>query len=230
MKINIILCITFLAFQVCAQKNVKILNGSFEGIPQRGMSDNDEYLSWFDLENWFDCGFHIFKGESPPDLHPHNLWGNTQKPSDGETYIGMVVRDNLSFESIGQKLSQKLDTSKCYKIAIDLSKAAHYLSRSRLNDKSADFTNACVLRIWSGNAFCKSQEMLAQSTLVNHYSWKTYQFKIHPKYPYRYIILEAYYKSDPTNILVYNGNILVDNLQDLIEIDCNEKVDSIISK
>ena len=41
------------------------------------------------------------KGETPPDSQP-NCFGVTQKPAHGETYLGMVVRENGTTESVGQ--------------------------------------------------------------------------------------------------------------------------------
>ena len=46
--------------------------------------------------------------ETPPDIHPGNYWSNTTPPSHGNTYLGMVVRDNETYEGIAQRLNGTL--------------------------------------------------------------------------------------------------------------------------
>lgn len=215
---------------ILAQKDIKVKNGSFEGVPQIGSIYPASNYTEFNLEDWSDCGSAIFEGETPPDIHPKNYFGNNKPASDGHTYVGMAVRDNMSIESIGQKLGIKLDSNFCYLLTIDLAKAENYLSWSRRTGKKENFSNACALRIWAGNKICQSLELLATSPLVNHYSWQTYQMKLSPKNNYKYIILEAFYKTNETEMLVYNGNILIDNMQHLKIIDCDATIEPIIIK
>jgi hypothetical protein len=219
-----------LTFSMLAQKDIKIKNKSFEGVPEMGHIYPVNNYTEFNLDNWSDCGSAIFEGESPPDTHPRNYHGNNKKASEGYTYVGMVVRDNISIESIGQKLRNQLDSNYCYLLTIDLAKASSYQSYSRRTGKKVDYTNACSLRVWGGNKSCQSLELLAQSSHVNHYTWQTYQLKLSPKSNYKYIILEAFYKSNEKELLVYNGNILIDNMQDLKIIDCDESIQPIIIK
>jgi hypothetical protein len=174
-----------IAFSTLAQKEIKIKNRSFEGIPKIGSIYPRTNYSEFILDDWSDCGSAKFEGETPPDIHPGNYFGNTKKASDGDTYVGLAVRDNVTFESIGQKLGTKLDSNYCYLLTIDLAKAPKYMSFSRRTGTKMDFTNACTLRIWGGNKSCQSLELLAQSPLVNHYSMQTYQFILKPRSNYK---------------------------------------------
>ncbi len=196
-----------------SQTKIAIKNKSFEDIPRRGGD------TFFSIGGWYDCGGIYFPTESPPDIHPGNFWNNDTPPSQGYTYLGMVVRDNESYEAISQKLFSNLKVGKCYKFTIDLSRSGKYMSKSRLTGKDQNYITPAVFRIWGGNGMCNEKELLGESVPVNHSEWRTYQFKVKPKAPYQYITIEAFWKV-PT-ISPYCGHILVDNLTDFEEMDCN---------
>lgn len=204
------------------QTKIAIANRSFEDIPRMG---GRLPLS---INGWSDCGSLRFPNETPPDIHPGNFWFNTTPPSHGNTYLGMVVRDNESYEGIAQRLTASLRAGKCYKFTIDLAKSPNYVSRSRVEDKETNYTTPAVFRIWGGNGICSEKELLGESAPVNHTDWRTYQFKIKPRSEYKYIMIEAYYKS-PT-FLPYCGHILVDNLTDFEEMDCEEVLPPVLLK
>ncbi len=61
---------------------------SFAGIPTQGTNSED-----FSPNNWRDCGL---PGHAPPGIHPgegEGFFGVATLPGDGETYLGLVVRD-----------------------------------------------------------------------------------------------------------------------------------------
>ena len=191
---------------------VRLRNPSFEDTPRRGGDSNNV------IKDWFDCGSINFRGESPPDIHPNGYWQNNLPASDKRTYLGMVVRDNNTWESVSQRLDTPLEAGKCYSFTIHLSRAPKYVSKSHMTNDDANYTTPVVLRIWGGNGFCDDKELLAESDAVSNSSWQIYVLQFKPKANVRSITLEAYYKT-PT-LYPYNGNVLVDGCSDIIRVPC----------
>ncbi|MBK8698958.1 MAG: OmpA family protein [Saprospiraceae bacterium] len=204
------------------QTKIAIANKSFEDIPRMGGGMN------LPIAGWYDCGAMRFPGESAPDIHPGNFWNNTTLPSQGNTYLGMVVRDNESWEGIAQRLVAPMKAGKCYKFTIDLAKSSTYLSLSQVTKKSTNYVTPAVFRIWGGNGMCGEKELLGESAAVNHTDWRTYQFKVKPTSEHKYVLIEAFYKTP--NFLPYCGHILVDNLSDFDEMDCEEVLPPVLTK
>jgi outer membrane protein OmpA-like peptidoglycan-associated protein len=221
-KRTILLPLTLLFFVLnIFGQDVDVINGSFEGIPNQGINNLP-----FQLNGWYDCGKLRFPTETPPDVHPGGFWENQIAASEGRTYLGMVVRDNDSYEGVAQRLSQVLEGNQCYTFKLKLSRSSTYISQSRLEGTSANYTKPAVLRIWGGNGFCNDRELLAESTPVDHADWKTYEFKIKPKSEYRYILLEAYYKVPV--MFPYSGHILVDAMSNFLKITCPDQIEEIV--
>jgi outer membrane protein OmpA-like peptidoglycan-associated protein len=195
---------------------VYLNNGSFEEIPRNG----GEFR--IPISGWYDCGALRFPSETPPDIHPGGFWENGVSANHGKTYIGMVVRDNDSYEGVGQRLTSVLEKGKCYEFSVSLAQSPKYWSQSKLTNDKANYIRPSVLRVWGGNGFCTTKELLAESSAINHEEWKTYNFTLKPKEEYRYILVEAYYKTPV--ILPYNGHILLDNLSHFYQIDCNKEI------
>lgn len=193
---------------------VRITNPSFEDTPKMGN------LTSFPtrIKNWEDCGLKRFFGETPPDIHPGNFWENNLPPSEGNTYIGMVVRDNDTWEGVSQRLSGELKAGKCYKLSADLALSSQYLSYSRMTMEQSSYTKPAVLRVWGGDNICSERELLAESEGVNHNEWRRYEFTVHPRQNHSFILVEAFYRTPV--ILPYNGHILLDNMSHFIEIPC----------
>lgn len=133
------------------------------------------------------------------------------------------VRDNETWEAVGQRLSSSLQAGSCYQFRIFLSRSEEYFSYNRTTDKNEFFTKPIKLRIWGGNSKCDRGQLLAESKLVNGETWKESTFVLPPKENYTYIVLEAFYKTP--SLFPYNGNILVDNTYDIILKDnCDNKI------
>ncbi|MBK6545303.1 MAG: OmpA family protein [Saprospiraceae bacterium] len=193
--------------------DIFLQNGSFEGSPQCCQAPN----------GWVDCGH---KGETPPDIQPALGNGNTPLFSvtkiafQGNTYLGMVVRENETYERVAQRLIKPLLKGKCYSFSIYLCRSDTYLSASN-KDKPSDlkqFTEPVILRIWGGEAYCNQKQLLAESPLVDNTDWKKFEFEFEPKYDLNYLELEAFYKTPV--LFPYNGNILLDNASHLSIIPC----------
>ncbi|MBI1226233.1 MAG: hypothetical protein GC192_13450 [Bacteroidetes bacterium] len=194
-------------------------NPSFEGVPSEGGNGNSL------PKGWQDCGF---PGETPPDVHPKPGIGAfqvTKEPMDGRTYLGLVTRENDTWEMVSQKLEAPLKIGGSYAFSIGLCRSEIYLSASRISNKEVNYAAPVKLRIWGGNKYCERKELLAESELITNKDWKRYNFIFTPSNDIKYIILEAFYKT-PTPF-PYNGNLLIDNASAIIPIDESINIDSL---
>jgi outer membrane protein OmpA-like peptidoglycan-associated protein len=187
---------------------IVLINPSFEDLPKCCSAPN----------GWYNCGK---TEETAPDIQP-GYFSVMKAPAHGETYIGMVVRDNDTWESIGQRLSKPIEVDKCYEFSLDLARSELYLSVSRTTGESVNYATPAKIRIWGGMGYCDKKELLAETSVITNTRWLTYNFKFMPKKgSYTYIMLEAYVKT-PT-LFPYNGNILVDNASAIRPIPCDDK-------
>ena len=90
-----------LLFTAYGQEVIPLKNPSFEDTPHHSKTP----------KGWENCGF---EEESPPDVHPTGEFGVKKGAVHGKTYLGMVVRDNDTWECIGQRLLQPLLVDTCY--------------------------------------------------------------------------------------------------------------------
>lgn len=221
-KIQFLLfCFTFLFLMVGKSQDgvIRLSNTCFEDFPRPSNTPR----------GWYDCGGINFPLETPPDVHPVNdsirngygIFGVSQKAFHGDTYLGMVVRENESWESVAQRLKKPLSPDTCYSFSIYLCKSETYRSNVRGADKEVDFTTPIKLRIFGGSGYCRTDELLAESKLVENTDWEKYTFTFSPKEELAYIALEAFFQT-PT-LEVPNGNILLDNASSIVPIACKEE-------
>ncbi len=196
----------FMLGQTAAQQAIFLINPSFEDNPRYGYTPS----------GWRNCSF---SNESPPDIHPviDGEFQVNQLPANGETYLGMVVRQTRTVESIGQKLSTPLEPNRCYSLDVALSRSSTFISRKRNGSGTANFGEPAILRIWGGISPCGQKSLLAESPIIEHTQWLKYTFRFQPLDSLSWISLEAWFApgSQP-----YNGNLLVDDLSPIIPIDC----------
>ena len=204
---------------------ITLSNPSFEDTPRAGTH------RFVGIKGWVDCGSSEFRDESPPDIHTQNpedpIFGVTKAASDGETYLGMVTRDNETWESVSQKLEMPLESGKCYTFSIDLAKSKTYFKVMDVlefdTDKpkptqSSPASKPSVLRIWGGVNYCPRNQLLAESEPITNTDWETYTFEFTPNINTKAISFEAFYKTpvlDP-----YFGHILLDNASEIKQIPC----------
>ena len=187
---------------------IKLENPSFEDEPGAAHTP----------KGWLDCGF---DGESPPDVQPGGSFMVTPKPAKhGKTYLAMVTRDNSTWEAVGQKLKVPFTTDTCYKMSLFLARSPRYLSQSHLTGREANYDAPTKLRIWAGKEACNKDELLAESPQIFDENWTKCTFILKPKTKGVYITFEAYYVNDL--ILKANGNILLDNVSDIVPCGCSE--------
>jgi len=191
---------------------ITLANPSFEGYPGAGI----------EIQGWYNCGPAT---ETAPDLQP-GFFGVATAPRHGNTYLGLVVRQTGTWESVGQRLSQPLSVNQCYEFSMDFRRDTSYESPvGKDKDRKVRFTSPAKVIIWGGNGFCDKGEVLYQSSPIIHPRWLTYNCRLSPKKgSWSHIIIEAYYGSpdpfNPTLPLYMNGNVLIDNATPIRQVIC----------
>ncbi len=172
-----------------AQK-IELSNSSFEGEPRDATVP----------QGWMGC-----KEGTTPDILP-GYWGVYSDPSDGNTFVGLITRQNNTWETIGQRLPSILKKGICYSFSLDL---AH-------SDTYSGYNNPLRLRIYISESKCGMDQLIFESPLIEHLDWKSYQVKFTPEKDYRYIHIEAYHDQRPVE---YKGNILIDRIRPIMNCD-----------
>lgn len=199
--------------------SIRLVNPSFEDVPKQSSPPL----------GWADCGF---TGESAPDVHPSNFWEVSKPALNGKTYVGLVVRNNDTWERISQMLESPLQGGQCYNFSVYISSSENYKSRTNVanagiiklqSDSIFNFNIPAVLRIWAGNISCGRSELLAESPPIDNFEWKRYDFRLKPKSNYNYIMFEAFFKTPV--LFPYNGNILLDHASSLQLVPCSHPVE-----
>lgn len=198
------------------QDTIYLSNPSLEGDP--GVSRIPE--------GWINCGF---PEESPPDIQPFTWsrsapWGQlivgperTQKKiaSDGDTYINLVIRDNLTWESIGQELKTAIRKETKYRFTVDLCISNMYFSISRTTGETVSYVGPILLKIYGGNELCQKKELLFTSPIVKNINWETIQIEIKPTSDFHFLRFEAFYQNGTKE--PYNGHLMIDNFSPLVK-------------
>jgi hypothetical protein len=162
---------------------VKFTNPSFESFPATGVAPS----------GWFACN-----PSSTPDVQPGQFAVSTA-PMQGKTYLGLVCREDGTYEGVGQRLNTPLQSGYCYSFSLFLARSSEYQG----------YNQTALIRIWGATNSCDKKELLWTSPAISHYEWKSYQVAFSPLSTYSDLILEVYYLSAQSS---YRGNILIDNL------------------
>ena len=187
---------------------IVLLNPSFEDTPWHSKPPR----------GWYFCGQ---PGETPPDVHPAGYFEVGQTAAHGNTYVGMVVRDNQTWEALGQRLQKPMIAGQCYRLSLQACRSSQYRSVSRLTGQPSSYTDPIRIRLWAGNANCDHAQLLAASKPVGDSSWTTLSFLLQPHADFQYLIIEAYYPENATHD--YRGNILIDNCSPLLPVNCETR-------
>ena len=217
-NIPLAICLLFLQNILFAQKTISLTNPSFEDAPQHSSPP----------KGWTACGM---QGETPCDVQP-GLFGCVLAPVHGNTYLGMVTRDNYTWESVVQKLATPLDSSICHTFTVQLASSENYVSYARLTRQEANYNQPVVFQIWGGYGDCDEQVLLGESPVVTHREWRKYRFvmrHLEPK-PLTHLMFQAYYppgkRCQPTM-----GNLLLDDMSAITVTKCpTDMVDTLKQK
>ena len=197
-------------FLISQTDTIYLTNPSFEDVTARmGRPPHD----WANAN----CGF---PAETEPDTHPGGHFDVVKPAFDGNTYLGMVVRDDETWEAVSQRMSQAMKSGQCYEFTIMLARSELYISQSQAYDVEANYTTPAVLKIYGGYEYCDRKEVLGKTKEIINHRWVEYRFKFEPTEDFTFITLEAFYRT-PT-LFPYNGNILLDKASAIIPIPCDE--------
>ena len=185
------LFIISLFFSLNTKAQVILDNASFEGRAKDAEMPN---------------GWHACNPGTTPDILP-GPWGVTSEASDGNTYMGLITRENAEWESVGQRLKKPLEAGVCYTFTLDLAHSKTY----------NNYNNPIKLKIWGGKTQCSKSQLLAESKVITHSDWITYEFTITPNESINYIIFEAFFGDD--RLKPWKGNILIDNCSEIKKCD-----------
>lgn len=146
------------------------------------------------------AGWEPCKDGTTPDILP-GPWNVALEASEGQTFVGLITREDGSWESIGQRIENPLKEGECYALTLDLAHSPTY----------AGYNQPLRLRVWGGLTKCGRGQLLATSKVIDQGEWQTFTFKFIPKQTTHYILIEAFY---PEGVYSrYKGNILIDNIQ-----------------
>lgn len=174
--------------------------------------DNSSFEAAF-LGNgvWFDCGF---VRASPPNILPNDKFQMTTKAFDQSKYLGLVTRENNTWDGIGQRLKTRLLANVVYNFSLYACKSNIYTYKNLYTGELANYSKPVILRIWGGSGYCAKEELLVETQIITNEEWKKLAFSIKPKSSTGHILIEAFYKV-PT-LFPYNGNVLIDNFSDFV--------------
>ena len=200
-------------FNLNAQKEIRLSNPSFEIIPL----PFGAHPCCKAPGGWYACGGYEL---NTPDVQPGHF--EVMLPAAaGNYYLGMVTRDNDSWEAVSQRLGSLIERGKIYTFNLKISHSDVLVSLSRRTEKLVKYNTPVKIRIWGGRGYCDTEELLDETSLINHTDWKQYNFRFEPKKSHSFITIEAFYKT-PTPV-PYNGNVLIDDASPIIEVPRDEE-------
>mgnify|MGYP000677457797 CR=1 FL=1 len=118
---------------------------------------------------------------------------------DGDTYVGLITREDGTWESIGQRLSQPLKKNDCYTLTLFLSHSDNYET----------YNGKLQLRIYGGTTKCQQAQVLYESPVIRQSRWEEYEIEFFVKQDVYYLVFEAYH---PHQGRAYRGNLLIDGI------------------
>lgn len=178
-----LLSVLFVPFYINAQ--IYLNNASFEGMPM----DASVPVGWFPCNN-----------RTTPDILP-GPWGVILEASEGETFVGLITREDGSFETIGQRLKEPLNAGECYLFSLDVGHSNTYAG--------SRYAAPLKLRVYIGPTRGSKEQLIYESDFIEEEEWTKVAIKFNPKKIAQFIRLEAFYQDGPFS---YRGNILIDNI------------------
>jgi hypothetical protein len=143
-------------------------------------------------------GWHAAEPGTTPDILP-GFWGVYREASQGKTYVGLITRQNGTWESITQRLPFPLAAGECYRFSVDLARSRTY----------SGYNRPVRLLVYGGSRKGEKAQFLYDTGPIEHAAWRTYLPEFTPRQPINYLIIEAYFIDDRSP---YGGNVLIDNL------------------
>ncbi len=190
-------------------ERVDLINPSFEQLTIK-----DEPSGW---------GSCNFEKETPPNIQP-GRFGCKLNAQLGRQYVGMVARDNGTFEAIRQVLLQPLKAGVCYRMSVYLAKSSTYGRNSLLTGLPTNYIRPLKLVVWGvtkqleDNCKVEPDDWLTESLPIHNDQWRKYTFYIQPPKDVQTLIFSASHVVDKP----YNGNLLIDNISSIVPVNCTD--------
>ena len=198
------LLIAFPFGEMRGQESIELENPSFEADEP---SPNKVPTGWINLGA---------SDQTPPDIQP-GFFRVDLPAQDGNSYLGLVVRENNTWEGVGQKIEKVLQKDSAYSFSLFLTRSNALQSPTAGNSELKKFINPTVLKIWGYNTKTKEEELLAMSQSVSHSKWVRYEFILKPSLAdFDELDLMAYYAPGFEQT---NGNLLIDNCSAIVKIE-----------
>ncbi len=186
-----------------AQDTIQLKNPSFEA---------KEAIPATTPVDWLNLGP---AGETPPDIQP-GWFAVDLAPQNGKTYLGLIVRENNTWELVGQRLSGFLRKDSVYTLSVYLARSQKFMSPTKTSRENVKFNAPTILKIWGYNTRTEKEELLAESSAVSHSEWVKYTFSLKPTVDnFDELDLSSYYAP---GFEKKNGNLLIDNCSPIIKV------------
>lgn len=211
------LIVTFFISATClsttfSQSAIALKNPSFE----------DDYGQGRVPVGWYSCGAY---NQTPPDIHhtqhPGAYFEVSTPSAEGNTYLGLVVRDNGTTEGIGQALPIPLEAGECYTFTFEAARSDTYISISSSIAMMTNFNKAVIIQIWGGDVNCGQDELLGISPPIQSTTWQRHLITIQPTQTCNHLIFKASFIEERG---IYNGNVLLDNISPIIPTSCTGNI------
>jgi len=185
------------------QDTIKLRNPSFEA---------DEPGAGITPKEWLNLGP---KDQTPPDIQP-GFFGVDLPAKDGKVYLGLAVRENNTWEGVGQGLDGTLKRDSIYSFSLWLARSNKFTSYLAGSSEPARFNAPTVLKIWGYNSETHEEELLGESQPLSHSQWMRFDFVLKPTYnDFHLLELVAYYAPGHEQ---KNGHLLIDHCSDIVKI------------
>lgn len=197
----------FMPFALSGQEvlSIPIFNPSFESVLPYIVNDTAD---------WVDCGF---LSEAPLQFQPGAY--EVDKPAfEGKNYFSLAVRDNFTWDAVGQRLRAPLQRGRCYRLTIHLAQSAYYTAVSPVFGTRVRYKNPIRLLLWGGKKFCQAGQLLALTDLVKNREWQPYELVFTPKVEITHLTFQAYYLNP---MVAYNGHLLMDFISPIEVVPCD---------
>lgn len=152
------------------------------------------------------------------DIQP-GFFGCFTEPFFGDNYLGLVMRDNGTFEGIYQSFKHPFLKDSFYSFSVWAARSDEYNSITFASlDKPVKFNTPATLVVLGITENKPAEfEFLAQSSLVISTGWQRIDFTFKPrKKNYNSIALAVLPEGD--DLPIKNGNVLIDNVSPVIHL------------
>jgi hypothetical protein len=157
-----------------------------------------------------------------PDIQP-GINGVRLPPFQGKTYLSLAA-DNKGFTGeFKHNLPVTLKAGNCYRFSLYLAKSGKYNNLSPSSSEIISFSKPLKLEIYGlRNDSCNltDETWLVETKAVHHDNWKKYIFNMQITHDCKTLVFKANYADSKP----YNGNILIDNLSVISQMECEDYI------